>query len=323
MQVQSGGFSGSAATTLGPTAPAPAAAPQGQQSHLRVVQPSHHQGQPEPDYREAFAKSQKELDELRGKHGETTRTLEQLRKKSDGAEQTLNRLRQVFVPDEGNAPDPVEAEVSKLEQALDYYIQKGFEAEKAGSPIPLTVDNAIRQIQHQIASLRKTSQLENEVAQLKKQLGETRDPNRQLDGTAYQQMDGFLINALNTLYGPGDDSLMARNSAWTANIQQLKAEVQNLQQNHPDIWDKARRNPQQLQRMVNHVVTQSLPPRARQIVETERLRNTPITERELWAAHNEARAKVTDPKEREKTLTQIRRAIWAEKWNSNRGSRRR
>lgn len=318
MSVPSGGFSGSTAATLGPSAPAPASAPQ---QHLRVVQPTHHQGQEEPDYREAFARSQKELDELRGKHSETSRTLDVLRKKSDGAEQTLNKLRQVFVPEQDQTPDPVESEVAKLEAALDYYIQKGFEAEKAGSPIPLTVDNAIRQIQHQISSLRKTSQLEATVAKLEKQLQQTQDPQRQLDGQAYQQIDGFLVRALDTMYGTGDEALMAKNAAWTANIQQLKAEVQNLQQNHPDVWDKARRSPEKLQRLVHHIVQQSMPPRARQIIETERLRKEPITMKELWKAHSEA-GQIQNTRERAKIQTQIRQAIWAQKWQRNRSNAR-
>ncbi len=315
MSATSGGFT-SAAQTLGPTGPSQPQAPA--QSHVRLVQPTQHQ---EADFRSLYETSQKELADLRGKHGETSRTIELMRKKTDAQEGTLAKLRQAFVPESApdyKAPDPVQDKVGKLEQELDFYIQKGFEAEKGGSPIPLTIQSAIRDITGQIEYLRESSEQKRTIAELQAKLNQQADPQRQLDGQAYQHIDGFLVRALDTLYGPGDDTLEAKNSQWTAAIQRLKAEVQNLQQNHADVWDKARRSPEKLQRLVNHVVTQNMPPKARQIIETERLRSEPITEKELWTALTEAK-RIPDPKKREQTATMIRREIWASKFNKGAG----
>lgn len=331
MSVPSGGFSGNGAANYAPAAPsAPQAPQQGQQApHLRVVQPTHHQGQPEPqDYRSAFDQTAKELEDLKGKYGEASRTLDVLRKKTDSQDQLLGKLRGVFVPESDpsyQAPDPVAAEIETLERELDHYIAEGFKAEKAGAPIPLTINNAIRSITGQIKTLKDTAELKKTVATLQAQLKQTNDPNRQLDGQAYQHIDGFLVRALDTLYGPGDEHLPAKNAQWTAAIQQLKAEVTSIQKEHPDLWDKVRRDPVRLQRLVNHVVTRNMPPKARQIIETERLRAEPMTEGELWKAYGEAQ-KIQDPRKRNQMMTAVRREILAFKFNGGdrgRGQRRR
>lgn len=324
MSVPSGGFSGSMPGAGAPSQPAAPQSPQQVPSHLRVIQPTQHQQDQADDYRSLFEKSQQDLADLGRRHGETSRTLDVLRKKSEGTEQTLNKLRHVFVPESDpsfQAPDPVADEVAKLEQSLDWYIQKGFEAEKNGNPIPLTIDNAIRTITGQIKSIKEGAELKATVAKLTKRLEDQANPSRQLDGQAYQTIDGLLVRGLDTLYGPGDENLPAKNAQWTAAIQRLQGEVQNLQKNHADVWDKARRNPQALQRLVNHVLTQNMPPKARQIIETERLRAEPMTMGELQKAYREA-MQLQDPRQRERYMTDVRREILAFQFNRKTAGRR-
>lgn len=315
----SGGFSGSAAQT-GPSGQA--AAPQGA-PNLRVV-PQQGQGQGQPsqasrggdDFREAFERTNREFEGFRQ---ESSRTLDVLRKKTESQEQMLGKLRQVFAPEQ-SAPKPqdaIKSQIAEKEKLLDYYIQQGFEADKAGTPIPLTIDNGIRQLQLEIRYLQETGEMRSELEQLKARLAASSSPDHQLNQSAYQNMDGYLIKALDTMYGPGQEHGFAKSGQWQSCIGQMKNIVQDLQQNKPEVWDQVRRSPEKLQRLVNHVVTQNMPPRARQIIETERLRSEPMTEGELWKAFGEAK-NIESPAERKKWTDKIRHQILALKYNGRR-----
>lgn len=318
MQVPSGAALAGSSGNAPQSAPSglPAAAP-----NLRVVQPS--QSQPSQasqggadEFRNLYEQTRSEFEGFRN---ESSRTLDHLRKKTDTQGQMLGKLREVFAPEQSQTKpqDKIAEQIAEKERLLDYYIQQGFEAEKNGTPIPLTIDNGIRQLQLEIRYLQETGDMRGELEQLKARLQQSTSPEHQLNQSAYQNMDGFLIKALETMYGPGQEHGFAKSGQWQSCVGQMKNIVTDLQQNKPEVWDQVRRSPEKLQRLVNHVVTQNMPPKARQIIETERLRSEPMTEGDLWKAFNEAK-NIQEPGERKKWTDKIRHQILAMKYNSKR-----
>jgi hypothetical protein len=314
----SGGFSGSAAQAPGPSTPA--AAPQSA-PNLRVVQPQSGQASQASqggadEFRELYEQTRSDFEGFRN---ESSRTLNHLRKTTDTQGQMLSKLRQVFSPEESQPKpqDKIAAQIAEKEKLLDYYIQQGFEADKNGTPIPLTIDNGIRQLQAEIRYLQESGDMRGELEQLKARLQQATSPDHQLNQSAYQNLDGFLIKSLETMYGPGQEHGFAKAGQWQSCVGQMKNIVQDLQKNTPEVWDQVRRSPEKLQRLVHHVVTQNMPPKARQIIETERLRSEPITEGELWTAFNQAKT-IQDPAERKRWTDKVRQQIIAMKFNNKR-----
>lgn len=232
-------------------------------------------------------------------------------------QETLDRVKKAFVPEESSkAPDPI----ADLEEQMDYYLEQAMEAKARGGGIPLTTNLALKFFQSQIENHKTQQQLLQEIAQLKAGIDKANSPERSVNDHAYAQMENHIQNALDSLYGSDPNTFGTKRNVYQGVVNMLQADLQELQQKAPHVWDKVRRNPQELQKIVQSAVQRIVPPRAMQIIQQEQLQNTPMKEGELWAAFREA-DQIKDPAERRRVKTQIRQDILETQINRN--SRRR
>lgn len=230
--------------------------------------------------------------ELEGKHQQTSQTLEQ--------------LRQVFAPDEGNSQSDTDKKVAGFEAQLDHYMQAAIEAERRGQPIPLTTNLAIQLFQGKIEQARERENFIVELERLKRSQQRLDNPDVQIDNLTYQNLDTSVLQAMDTLYGkePSD----VKSYQFQAITKAIGTEIKDLKRTDPDLWAEIRRDPNRQARMVQHFVKQTIPPKARAILQEDQIRREPMGTDELYAAFREADV-IEDPKERQRIKTAIRQEI--------------
>jgi hypothetical protein len=280
---------------------APATGGEGGGEDLRaVVQQTQH------ELAERTGRYEQEMGELRGKQSENQAFLERLR--GAIAPETTQR----------EPADPYQAQISEAEKQLDHYLQAAVDAERNGRPIPLTVNLAVHQFQSQIAAAKENQKLQKELRDLRAKADRATDPNAQIDTTAYSHMDTFVQNSLETIFGPEGQNDAQKTAQFKAITSQLADEIRDLKKEQPQTWDRIRRDPGKLKKMVNHFVEQNMPPKARQIIEQERLQREPMSVRELQTAFAQA-ASIEDPRERANVRAQIRQSILERTYGRGKG----
>ncbi len=235
--------------------------------------------------------------------------------------ETLDRVRQAFVPEERNAaPDPV----ADLEQQMDYYLEQAMEAKSRGQAIPLTTNLALRFFQAQIENHKTQQKLLQQIDDLKGGVDQANDPQKSVNDFAYAQMENQIQNQLDSLYGTDPRQQGVKANVYQGVVRALQADLMELQEKAPHIWDKVRRNQQQLAQIVQRAVQGIVPPRAMELIQNEHLQNTPMKEGELWAAWHQAKAR-TDipPREKQELLESIRIDLIQAKYGSKSPGRRR
>lgn len=232
-------------------------------------------------------------------------------------QKTIDNLRQALMNDgdEGGGSkknaDPIDSEITQTESEMDEIIAAAMAAEKAGRPIPLTANTAIKSLQFKIQALKDKQVHQKEMADMKAQLARLNNPKTQIDTTAFSNMDSHLMSSLQTIFGPNEDV----GPQFDAISNTLIAEIQDLKKNDPKMWDRISRDRQAQVKMVNYFVKKSIPPRARQIMEEDQIRRTPLSIGELQAAFTEAKEITNsekDPRRREqaaKHMSSIRQEI--------------
>lgn len=230
-------------------------------------------------------------------------------------QELLDRLRGVFAPPAQQTPEDTTAgEIAETERILEYYIAQGFEHEKAGNPIPLTIDSAIRGLQDRMRFLKTTSELTAKNAKLEQAIRSLADEGFQLDRNAQSVLGTSLIGAIETIYGPGQENTAQKRAMWGAVNSLMGQELQALRQSNPQAWDRIRRDPAKLSKLAHHFVEQTIPPRARELLQMHNIQSTPLSEADFWAAFQEAR-QIQDPRQREQLTTKIRQDLLAHRFS--------
>lgn len=235
--------------------------------------------------------------------------IQQLRDSTTKSDKVLEGLRRVLSGDEGEeAADPVEGEIAGLEAQIDQYLTAAVQAERAGRPIPLTVNAAVQSLRGQIEAKRQNQSLLKEIAQLRGTVDRVAHPEHGIDQQAFSDLDSKIINALETVYGTSPQMQGVKTAQWKAISELVSTEIKALRKKDPAVWDRIRRNPKDRSEMVAHFVKQAIPPRARQILEDEQVRNTPLTLSDLWGAWNDTK-ELKDPQQAIKLRQQLRPQI--------------
>jgi hypothetical protein len=261
-----------------------------------------------PDVQALLAQHRHALEQQSSLYGETSQELTQLKKDHAGTKAMLDGIKKAITGEEAEAPDPYDVKIKHYEGLIDQYLGAAIEAERAGKPIPLTVQNALESFKGQIDLLQENKRVTKELATLKDAVEKATDPSRAVDQTAFSSMDSLLINGLNTVYGATDDMEPVKRSQFRAVAQTINTEIQRLQQEEPHMWDRIRRHPEDQRKLVNHFIRQAIPPRARELMEEDQVRRTPMTDAQLKQAFREARG-IEDPQTKEATRTQIRQQL--------------
>ncbi len=229
-------------------------------------------------------------------------------KKLEGLDEdrdTLKRLKGAF------APEPKETKrdvIGSLQEQLDYYLESAIEMKAKGTSIPLTTNLAVQSFQTMIEQQEAIQALHQQIAELKGGLDKANNPEAPVNNMAYAQMETFMQSAIDGLYGNDQGSQGVKGQIYDATVRIIQANLTELQKQAPQEWDRVRRSPQSLQKIVNAAIKQLVPPRAYQILEKEQLQNTPMNQGELWAAAREAK-QIQDPVKRQEVIAMIRRDI--------------
>lgn len=257
---------------------------------------------------QAFGQHQAQFRELQGSYEGQQRTLDALRRALNGGSDEAP-----------SAPDPVDTEIHEAERALEYYIAQGFEAEKAGEPMPLTIDTGIRSLQDRIRYLKEGRENRTKISQLEQAVRLAFDGDTQMDLTANRQLGSSLMSAIDTIYGQGDQNLAQKRAMWGAVSNLMQTELTNLKKDKPAAWDRIRRDPGKLQKLAQYFVEQTIPPRARELLQMHEVQSRPLTEGDLWGAWEEA-GQVQDPRQRDQLRTKIRQDLLAVRFSRGRNA---
>jgi len=209
------------------------------------------------------------------------------------SQETLDRLKKVLVGDES------EAEATPwYEDMQDYYLKQAMEAEKEGQGIPLTANLAVKLAEVARQNEALTKQLED----LTKKQQVMADPMVQLDNQTYMNIDTTIENQLGKIYGE------VPAFQFDAITKELSSTINQIKKDHPQAWDEIRRSPTKQQQLANHFVMKNVPPKAREMMQNEKIQNTPMTQQELLQAFDESK-EIEDPKQRTRIQQNIRQSI--------------
>lgn len=218
-----------------------------------------------------------------------SKTVDQLRRQLGESSETMSRVKKAFTGEQEQRVDPSQARINEHEQFLDYFLQQGLEAERRGQPIPLTVTLGSKLAQENIASEKRAAKLEAKLAQLEGKINRQEDTGYRLTDQAAAVMEGMLQEGLAQVYGDDESSERTRAAQFEAVAGRISEEIKDLMKNDPKVWDKVRRNPASLRKMVNHFVGELIPPKARQMLENQRIQDVEQSTDELYIAFNQAK----------------------------------
>lgn len=282
-----------------------------------------HEGGADLDFQDLFSQQQQELQTTKKTAERSARDLDALRQKTEQSEQTMAKLRAALTgEDEGGVgADPYAAEIAGLEGQLDEYLQAAIDHERKGTPIPLTINSAVNSIKFQIRALQKEKVLEERNKKLEAQIAQLSNPANAIDQTAYSNIDSAVINSLNSVFGAGDEYADQKNAQFQAVTAQIADEIRDLKTTDPDMWDRIRRDRNAQVKLVNHFIKKNIPPKARQLMEEDEIKRTPLSYDELMNAFREAKelaASGKDPRAQQ-MVSQIRQELLSRVWDKNAG----
>lgn len=283
--------------------PAPQSPAQGQGDDGRVV-----------DYGEILARQQHEL-------ARTGKTVESLREELGKSHGTIERVRQAFAPEQ--------EKLSPYQQRIRDFDELAQHMEQEARDLPLT-----SKIGKQLAAYGKEAEsraekLEQELAELKAAMKRQQNPAFQGLERAAFVMEGMVEEGLESLYGANSESKSIRAAQFNAVTARINEEIKDLMRNDPEALLKVQRNPKIMRKMVNHFMAEMLPPKVRQHLDDERIKNEPFDARQLYQAFAEAKEQwqqaQADGDERAEQhfsnlMTNIRHDILAEQQGARRAS---
>jgi hypothetical protein len=244
---------------------------------------------------QSAAEYMRELQSMRGE-------VESLKAEKNGLTAKFERVSKAFSDKDGGDDRADEDPDARF---LDTYLEAALEDQKQGGKgLPLTTKLAM-----ETAALKK--QLREMQAELKRH-GQRQDfmasPDTKYDTDAYSTIDMQVQEAVEGMYGEVPPHL------FDAITKDISNEIKNLKKNNPEAWNQIRRNPEYLKRLGMHFVEKAIPPKARQMLQAEKERNTPMSMSEMRQAMKEA-DEIRDPQARGQIKEQIRQKLLEEMYN--------
>lgn len=263
------------------------------------------------DFKKAFESQQAELSGTKQAIEKIGKEFSAYKQEASKDLETFSRLKEVL----GGEQKPKERDyVAECESQLEHYLAEAVEAEKRGQPIPLTTNLAVRFFQSEIEKHTQKRDFDKKLSEMERALKQATNPQATIDHTAYGNIDNFLMQGLDSLYGVEETSLEVKSHLFQTVASQIAKGLQELQQTNPTLWDRVRRNPNDQRKIVNDYLKRNLPPQAVKIIEQQRLAETPMPLSELWQAFREA-ASIEDVEKRREIRTQIRQEILDRMYN--------
>lgn len=237
------------------------------------------------------------------------------------AQQTLDRLKGVLVGDKPEAVSKEDQEIQHYQEQIDDYIATALEHERAGRPIPVTINAAIKAFQGNIARIQEIKALKGQFETVAAKVDRMADPQNAINQQAYANLDSLSIGMINQIYGNDDAQEDTKAGIFRAVSSMMTKEIKNIMETDPQLWDRIRRNPADQQTLVRHYVKQVVPPRAMQIMEEDNVRRTPLTLKDLEQAWDQTK-QIDDPNAARELRQQLRPAILEQIFARSRSQRR-
>jgi hypothetical protein len=211
---------------------------------------------------------------------------------------TLDNIKGAFGP---HAEPTVDFDAQEKEE-LDYYLNAALEAEKAGRPIPLTAKLAVAKYEQS----KRIRALEGKISELTKGVSTLADPETTYDNNAYAALETNVYNTIQSIYGEFDQHV------GKACGEKLATEIKRIKKENPQGWNQIRSNPKHLESLAMYAVEKVIPPKAREIMKADSIKNTKMGRQDLLRALRENQEQTKDPALRNELHKKIRRDFLAE-----------
>jgi len=244
-------------------------------------------------------------------------TIKSLRGELDKNSSITEKLRKVFVGDD-EAPDPYKQRSASFEALAAELDREALEDQKRGGKgLPLTTKIGKELSEFARATLTQNQKLEQDIKELKNKVDVQSNPAVQNMQRITMVADNMTDEALEVMY-PGEDSAQVRQFMGDSVRTMINKEIRQMVKNNEMDDIKKLNNPKAVRGMVNHFMAQILPPKAREILENERIQNEPANPKDLMIAFREASTNLENAetdKERnhwDKIVTSLRQDFLAE-----------
>lgn len=254
---------------------------------------------------------------------ERDETISTLKGDLDGTKSTIDKLRKVFVNDDDKKPDRGADFKKLLAEVNDAELE---DKKRGGKGLPLTTKIGKQFSEFAQTTLEKNEKLEKELEDMKKQMGLQSNPAFQNMQRINHVAENMVDEALDKLYGEEDDTKQVKSFQGDSIKSMIQKEIRDMIEKKEYDNLKKLNNPKNVRGMVSHFAKQILPPKVRQILDEEHLKNQPADPKQLMSALKEANAKLaaaeTDAEFRhwEKIATEIRQDFLAETMGKKGGS---
>jgi archaellum component FlaC len=228
--------------------------------------------------------------------------------------QEINSTRQAAQQSQETIQRIKEAMGGEKQQEAYWYdemLDQLLEQEKAGKSLPMTA-----RLASVLAATEKTSREQREeMAALKEQIKQLSNPTTTVNQAVYAKIDNQITTNLEKVFGEVDPHLYDSVSVKVADT--LKA----IQKEHPEQWEKIRRNDADQMKIVAWAIQSFVPPSAKKLVMQQWEDKQPITDGDFQQAFDEIK-KIPDPKMRAKAMEAVRVQYWEHRQNSRMRPRR-
>lgn len=241
------------------------------------------------------------LGELREENTKLKSSFDNYRQETAADRELLKRLKSAFSP----AEEKGKSRSEHLQGEFDQFLQRALELKARGQELPMTQQLAVNFYESQLESLKEIDALKAELAKVKGDTERANDPSAPVNNLAYTQMDTFLQQSLDQLYGNDQKAFASKKHMYNAVSSELAEHLKGMQRQAPGEWDQLRRSPGKMQSLVNDILRSIVPPKAMQLIEEQELKATPMTKGELWGAFREAQQlfqSAKTPEEKKKAL---------------------
>lgn len=246
------------------------------------------------------------LQESRQQLHRSNAEIQALRQKVGTYDDTFARMRKVFVPEERPQVVPKQ----QYHQALDSLLEWGLARERAGESAPVTIQIGSDLYNALIEQQDINEKLLQRVKALEEKQQVMADPRHQINQHAYANMEMFVQQGIDGIYGHGDHVQVQKQYQYKAISAQIVDEIKKLQKTQPEVWNQISRDREKQRRMVSWFVEQNMPPAARRMVEKQRIMEEPQNVDSLMEAFREAKEQyANDPATLRTLLPRIRAEI--------------
>jgi hypothetical protein len=177
-----------------------------------------------------------------------------------------------------------------------------MEAEKQGQKLPIS-SKMFKQLYNISKENTESSKI---IRDLQRQVSHLSNPITRVDQNAYAQVDDQITQQLEELYG--EPNPVMADSVRASMVETIKY----IQREDPSKWEQIRRDPAQLNKLIQYTVTQALPPAVVERLQAEAEANTPLTYSDIQRAYHEMKHspefRQLPANERQRIQTQIRHA---------------